>query len=275
MRYLFLVVLAVLNCLAPEGAVHSKKEIDEKFRKAEIEPNYNFVKFGDRNIHVVSTGNKTNDTIIFVHGSPGTWDAYVDYLTDKALLYKYFMISYDRPGFGKSDSGRYEANLKKQGEILMNVVNSFSLTGKIILVGHSFGGPVIVQAAMDYPDKFHRLVILAGSIDPEEEKVEWYQNFANLKLVRYILPEMVDVANQEILPLKGELEKILNNYEKITIPVVFYQGGKDTLVPPGNAYFAKRKFVNSKFELVFEEELNHFIPWNRKEKVLNILLEEK
>ena len=40
--------------------------------------------------------------LIFVHGAPGSWDAFKDYLTDEDLKSKARVVAYDRPGYGGS-----------------------------------------------------------------------------------------------------------------------------------------------------------------------------
>src|SRR6476620_10811132 len=57
-------------------------------------------------IHYIETGKKDATTLFFVHGSPGSWDAYKDYLKDSLLLSKYRMIAIDRIGFGHSNFGK-------------------------------------------------------------------------------------------------------------------------------------------------------------------------
>src|SRR5687767_4154683 len=66
-----------------------------------------------RRIHYAQTGVDTLSTLVFIHGTPGSWNAFADYLEDKDLLQKYRLISIDRPGFGYSDFGKAE-NLQRQ-----------------------------------------------------------------------------------------------------------------------------------------------------------------
>lgn len=57
---------------------------------------------GKRTIHYIETGKADMPTLVFVHGSPGSWDAYKNYLSDTVLLQNFRMIAPDRPGFGYS-----------------------------------------------------------------------------------------------------------------------------------------------------------------------------
>jgi pimeloyl-ACP methyl ester carboxylesterase len=60
--------------------------------------------FDGHNLHYIETGNAQKPTLI-LHGSPGSWNAFKEYLQDTTLLKKYRMIAIDRPGFGYSDFG--------------------------------------------------------------------------------------------------------------------------------------------------------------------------
>lgn len=76
-------------------------------------------------------------------------------------------------------------------------------------MGRSLGGPVTVRLAMDYPDEVSGLILVAPSIDPDLEKKEWYRPPGNAFPFRQWLPVELDVSNQEIMPLKGELQQML------------------------------------------------------------------
>jgi pimeloyl-ACP methyl ester carboxylesterase len=271
-RFFLLFFILVCNCFVPQGATHSESEIQERINKSTYQMNFDFIEFENRKIHFAKIGEETLPPLVLIHGSPGTWDGYLDYLLDKQLLTKYLLISYDRPGFGKSTPKTEEASLKKQAEIIHKIIKKLNKK-EIYLLGHSFGGPIAFQYAIDYPLECKKLFILAGSVDPEQEKEEWFQTLGNLYLIRKIIPSALDVSNQEILALKAELSNMLNFYNSIRIPIVVYHGEEDSLVPIQNAYFIKKNLKNANVNLIIEKNLNHFIPWNRKEKVIELLLE--
>lgn len=225
-------------------------------------------------LHYMRTGNESGPLIVFVHGSPGSWDAFAEFLRDKDLQSKAAMISIDRPGFGLSGRGQAEKSLEAQALFISRVIEQNRKGARVLLVGHSFGGPVIARIAMDRPDLVQGLLFIAASVDPDLEIVRWYQRAGDLALFRWLLPEDLDTANQEILPLKGELEKL--RWDSIHCPVIVIQGGDDDLVPPGNADYLGKKLPQSR--MIRMPGWNHFIPWAHpqqvKEAILDLLREK-
>jgi pimeloyl-ACP methyl ester carboxylesterase len=250
----------------------SDKKIEEYFEGAAHKPSFYEYTLNGRNIHFVAMGADTLPMVVFVHGSPGAWDAFISFFKDTTLYKAARIVSVDRPGFGKSDYGRAETSLKEQATLLMPILKTNKSPQLPILVGHSLGGPVISRMAMDYPELVGGLVLVAPSIDPALEKWEWYRHVGDFFLIRAIIPKELDVSNQEILPLKRELTKMMPLWQFIRVPVTVIQGDKDKLVPPGNAEFARKMLVNTKANIQMIPHMNHFIPWNRPELIREAIL---
>lgn len=223
----------------------------------------------DGSNHYMRTG-EGQDLLVFVHGSPGAWDSFAGFLTDPDLVRKTRMISVDRPGFGKSTPGVPEPSLLKQAQRIRQAILKEKGTGRVILIGHSFGGPLIAKLAMLDPGEYQALIFVAASVDPELEVVHWYQNAADLRPVRFLLPRDLDVTNREILPLKQELLLLLPSWKNIQCEVSVIQGLDDTLVPPGNADFLKAHLPQAR--VVTVPGLNHFVPWARPDLIKTEIL---
>ncbi len=248
-----------------------------KFRKSEAEQKailaskgQTDVQFGTyesngRNIHYTKSGAPGEALVLMVHGSPGSSDAMLDYLADTNLTKQALVVTVDRPGFGYSDFGKAERSLSAQAQQLRPLVEKYRTPGKkTILVGHSYGGPLIARMAMDFPELVNGLVIVAGSIDPELEPEFWWARPLDWWALRWMLPPAFRVSNQEILPLKNELEDMLPFWADISCPVTVIQGTKDSLVPAGNADFARRMLVNSRpLQVQMLEGEDHFIMWTK------------
>ena len=55
---------------------------------------------GGRPVHVVAAGDPALPPVLFIHGSPGSWEAWQDYLADPELSSRAHLLAIDRPGFG-------------------------------------------------------------------------------------------------------------------------------------------------------------------------------
>ena len=125
-------------------------------------------------MHYVFTDQRKEALLVFIHGSPKSWGAFIDFFKANSLLDQFDMISIDRPGFGDSGFGEAEPSMEIQAFQINEVLKQFPDKRKI-LIGHSPGEPVVARMAMDYPDAFLGMILVAPSIDPAREKEEWYR----------------------------------------------------------------------------------------------------
>ncbi len=268
---LFLLLLLVMDSCMQFRM--SKKEINTFFSRKEKKGTLHTYIQDHQKINYLSVGDAILPLIIFVHGSPGSLSAFIDFMADTALLKRAQLISVDRPGFGESNFGYGVKSVKRQAEVLKPILEKHKSNRPIILVGHSMGGPVIARMAMDYPELVDGLVIVAGSIAPDLEPNEtWFRAPLATPFLRWILPRSFRASNTEIYHLKPELQDMLPLWGKIKARTIVIQGKKDVLVDPGNADFAKRMMVNADVELVLVDDMNHFVPWSHPQLIRNALL---
>ncbi|HTE26225.1 alpha/beta fold hydrolase [Flavitalea sp.] len=268
------IILIIWIIVAP-GCMTFRKpdsEMKAQFNQAGINLITETIKINKRNIHYAKTGNDSLPTLIFIHGTPGSWDAFAGYMQDKDLLKHYRMISIDRPGFGYSDFGN-PLHLSEQSVLLNSTVNKLRNGKQIYLVGHSLGGPMIVLMAADNPEYYNGLVLISGSVDALEEKPEKWRPFIFKTPLNYLVPGAFRPSNEELWYLKKDLVDLKSNFTKIVAPVYFIHGEKDTWVPPGNVKYAKQLLVNSpKVEELMIPDGNHFIPWTKYPEIKKVLL---
>ena len=232
-------------------------------------------KINDFPLHYAQTGSDTLPTLIFVHGTPGSWDAFAAYLRNKELLQHYRIISIDRPGFGYSDFG-HAMNLTAQTNIIIAWMDSVNNHKPFIIIGHSMGGPLIVKLAAARPSYTKALVILAGSMDPAAEKPEKWRPVLFKTPLNYLVPGALRPSNEELWYLKKDLVAMKPDYEKITCPVYILHGTKDILVPYSNVAYTQRMLTktDSVFVTTFEKE-NHFIVWTKEKEIVELLMKMK
>ncbi len=245
---------------------------EKRFKEAGIKPDAISYDYNGMPLNGISVGADSLPLVVFVHGSPGSWTDFLDNLTDTSLTNKARLAAVNRLGFGES-SHNAVTSLQTHAAAFAEMIRSKYPGRKAIWVGHSYGGPIIARIAMDHPGVVSSLIIVAGSIDPEMEKKQWYNELATWKVIQWILPEMMLMSNKEILPLKSELEAMLPLWENITMPVTVIQGMTDALVPPENAGFAKRTLVNvEQLEIQMIEKQGHLIPWQNPDLIKESIL---
>jgi pimeloyl-ACP methyl ester carboxylesterase len=254
---LIIIQIIFLNCMfnpiTPENQKQKNHGIDIKFE------NYEYL---GKKISFAISGENSKQMIFFIHGSPGSWKAYLEYLQDPELNTKAILISADRLGYGGSEKGIPEYSLENQAKYLSPILNLYPKS-EIVLVGHSYGGPVAIQIAGMYPDRIKKIILLAPSIDPELEEILWYQKFGNTKFGRFLLPSSIDVSNQEIYTLKEELLKQNKIWKKLNIPIIHIHGTSDSLVPFSNTEYSIKNIQKPEnLKIITLKEVNHFIVWN-------------
>jgi pimeloyl-ACP methyl ester carboxylesterase len=167
----------------------SPQEVDAYFKGRNVDATQLSYKVGFREMHYVKTGDETKPLVLFIHGSPGSLNAFIHFLADTSLLNRVEMISTDRPGFGYSNFGNGVGSLHDQCEILKPLLETYKNNRPIILVGHSLGGPLIARMAIEHPDLIDGLIIVAGSIDPELEPNEtWFRAPLATPFLSWVLP---------------------------------------------------------------------------------------
>lgn len=266
--------MLLLWLLAAQGCMKfriSDKKAKRKFEEAGVTLSVNTISVNGRNLHYAQTGNDDKPTIVFLHGSPGAWNAFIKYMQDKDLLKRFRMVSVDRPGFGYSDFGD-AIDLKDQADLISALLKRVKNKKPIYLVGHSLGGPLCVLLAAEYPQYVDGLVLLAASVDPNEEKPEKWRPVMKVFPLKYFLPGAFRPSNIELLAFKQDVLLMEEALQQVRVPVIIMHGKKDGMVPPENAAYASKYLKNAEVETVILPNANHFIPWTKYDTVKKTLI---
>lgn len=108
-------------------------------------------------------------TLLFIHGwciNQSYWDEQV-----KSLQSEYRIVTIDLPGFGESGKNRKSWSIEKYGEDVNAVIEQLKLTN-VILIGHSMGGNVAVEAAL----KNQNIIAVIGIDNFKDLGVEYDQD---------------------------------------------------------------------------------------------------
>lgn len=270
--FFILITFYILICQSCVTMRMSASKTETFFNKTKLNYTDSTININNNKIHYIETGNAQFPTLFFIHGSPGSWDAFKEYLQDTLLLKKYRMVAIDRPGFGFSNF-RKSKNLYEQTTIIEQFIDKIKNNKNIYLIGHSYGGPTIVKMAVNKPQAYKKLIILAGAIDPEAETPEIWRKYFMSNPLKLIVPGAMLPANDELWWLKTDLKNMKPTLKKITSDVLIIHGSNDELVPYSNVAFMERELINAKsIEVITIKNGNHFIPWSHFEFIRNKLL---
>ena len=239
----------------------SDSEAKSAFAQRGLQISFHYTDANEKGVHYAKSGADSLPTLFFVHGSPGSWDAFKIYMMDTSLLRHFRIISVDRPGFGYTDFGT-ALRLEEQCLLINKVIEKENNQRPVHLVGHSIGGPVIIYLAQNHPGEFASLTILAGSISPYEEPKEYWRYLFMYTPLKLLMPGAFRPSNDEIIYFKKDLYHIDTMYAALTMPVTFIHGDKDKFVTVKNVEYGKKKLANNpNVKVIIIPGANHFIPW--------------
>ena len=201
----------------------------------------------------------TGTPVVYVHGTPGTAQAWANYVAQP--VDKTYSIALDRPGFGQSAPNRAFTSLRAQAAAVLAVMPQDGRP--VILVGHSLGGPVVAQVAAENSSRVKALVLVAASLDPEQEKIHPLQPLGTRWPFRSLLSHPLRNSNDELLNLKAELLQLAPQLKNISAPTMIIHGTKDNLVPFENLAYLQTQLTQVRcIQTMVLENQNHFLPWN-------------
>ncbi len=227
---------------------------------------------GGQTITAAEIGRAGGPLVVFIHGSPGHWQDYANLLADQALGARALLVAVNRLGWGESGADPLEPSLAAQAAAIRAVIAAHPGQRPVVIVGHSLGGPVAARVAIDFPEAVDALVLVSASVDPALEAPNTLQKLARLRLIRWAVPKIFLRADEEIKPLKHELEAMVPLWTKLHVPVTVIHGDADQLVPVSNADFAARMIVQAPVEMIRLPRQGHLIPWQRPDAIRDAVL---
>jgi pimeloyl-ACP methyl ester carboxylesterase len=271
-RYVLAILLIIFsllleNCLTMRT---SDSRAIRRFQKKGISLIPHMIHIDGHSIHYVSVGADTMRTIVFVHGSPGSWTAFKRYLMDAGLRSQFRLIGIDRPGFGYSEYGQ-AISLLQNCRVISAFLDSIYTGKPLLLVGHSLGGSIVPIVAAENPDRVSAIIILAGALDPAVEPREpWVYPFTRTPW-RYLVPGAFRQGNDEEWLFKTDILRLKEKLPLIRCHVYILHATNDAIVDVRNVDYIKRTFTSAVVTDTIFPRGGHFIPWNHSDYIIRLL----
>jgi pimeloyl-ACP methyl ester carboxylesterase len=126
--------------------------------------------------------NEDDATLVFIHGASGNLrDQQLAF--EAALAGRHRLVFVDRPGHGHSERGPADAHHPAvQAELIAGLLDRLGVR-RAVAVGHSWGGSVVAQLALQRPETVAGLVFIAPATHPWPGGVNWYYDVAAMPVV--------------------------------------------------------------------------------------------
>lgn len=172
--------------------------------------------------------------VLFLHG----WGANITLFDGlmSVVSQKYTVLALDMPGFGKSDEPKKAWNVDDYVDFVLKFVSLFS-PKSLVLVGHSFGGRVIIKMlARQLPFEVKKIILIdAAGIKPKKN-LKQKASLAAYKIGRKIM---------SLKPLKTLFPDAVENMRK-------KRGSAD--------YNSATPIMRETLVKVVNEDLTHLLP---------------
>jgi len=219
----------------------------------------------DGEMYYVRIGDKSLPVLLLIHGSPGDWTAWKELILTTDLAQHYQLIIPDRPGYQSSTT--MGGGVAIQSAAFADLMKAHCQP--CVLAGHSFGGALALQLAIDYPENVAAVVSLAGTIAAPFQEPKWYNYLAEHPWIKTFLSEGFLKSNREMMLLSKDLYALTAKLKGLDLPIYLLQGGKDILVNPGSPFYLLDQF--NRVHLRFNSQWDHFIIWTEREEVSQFL----
>lgn len=166
-KHIFLSYIMLFLCLAGTGCQNSSL-------KNQLTDN-TAISADQTTIHYDSKGNGKT-TLLFIH----CWSCDRSYWDDQFNLFsKYFrVVRLDLAGHGESGNNRKSYTIPAFAQDVEAIVTKLKLDN-VVLVGHSMGGPIAIQTALNIPDKIAGII----AVDSFETAFKWPKNDHEITLL--------------------------------------------------------------------------------------------
>ena len=143
---------------------------------------------------------------------------------------------------------------------------------KGVVYGNSYGAPIALKVAATHPEEFNHLVLVAGALDPDNEKYWWFHRYSRGLFVRLSMPRFINTATDEKYTHAQELQKLMGDWPKLQMPVTVLQGTADNIVPPANFEFARRQLEGKQADFILIEGAGHLLRRSHPQVIKDVLL---
>lgn len=238
--------------------IYSDKEINAYYKDKEYKPHSRFVCYNNKQVHFVEFGDTTKPILLLIHGAPGAWYTWMNFVDNDSLREKFHLIIVDRPGYGKSNYGKPTKNINDQICSIQSVIDLYP-NKEILLAGRSYGAPIAAALAALNQTRCQSLVLYSPVLSPYKEKTYWFSGLGKFFLIQWMLPKALNVATAEKFAHVSQMKQILSYYPQIKAKTTIVSGKQDWVAHPSNHHICDSLINTSNKRELLLSNAGHFL----------------
>jgi len=255
-------------------------------------------------LHYVSRG--AGAPVVLLHGNAGFTHDYAA-VVRSLVEHGFRALAFDRPGHGQSvRPNNGTATVEKQARLIRGALGELNIK-RPIMIGHSWGGMLVLAYALEYKMEVSGIVLLAPAAYPDDSEFatpralieipglgdliirmssplidrEIRRNldraFSPDEVPAYYLelataiwnrPEQIKAIVQDEAIFSTTAERLSRRYSEIQVPTIIITGDSDRLVNPEKHAYPLHDVI-SQSRLIVLPETGHMLPHTRPEAVLD------
>ncbi len=252
------------------------------------------IKNEDYYVNVYESFNEFKITIVLIHGWGMNYKTFKNIY--KKLEEKYNIICFDLIGFGESDMMKNAFSLSDYTTMLKELLDMYKdkyHINNVYLLGHSFGGRVIIKYLSEYQNDIIKGIFLVSSAGIKNKSIKKYIKIYKYKFkkrlykllsivsktYKYKLDYLIKISgSRDYVCLNPVLKQTMSKaveedlFEKLStikVKTILAWGKNDEITSMKEAYLFKKEIKNSK--LIIFENSSHFPYIDEENKFLGVI----
>lgn len=139
--------------------------------EAEHPPRGEFAEIDGVRLHFRRTGDPARPAILVLHGATSNLEE--PHMALGETFAGEHVIWLDRPGLGWSQRPKGKWSPRHEAALIVRLLDALEI-GRVVLVGHSWGGAIAMRTAIDHPDRIDGLVLVAPALSAWIGEAAWF-----------------------------------------------------------------------------------------------------
>ena len=247
------------------------------------------INIDNMDINYIEEGVDSKYTILLLHGWGVEIETYRVLIDELKKNFKVYAL--DFPGFGKSPNPPETYNVEDYAKLTLEFINRLELKN-VVLIGHSFGGRVIVKMVSKLGYSPEKIILMDSAGVKPKRTVKYYIKIATYKIAKGAIKLFCGKKKSQKIIAKYRSKKgsadyvaadetmkkvfktvinedLVSHFKDITMPTLLIWGELDTATPLSDAKIMEKEMKDA--GLVVIKGAGHYSFLNNLSQVVLVI----